>query len=568
MDDIQLTQHSFAVKALNQPQHRFTDLYHLICRNDWIEYALDAVLENVGSRTAGVDGITRKQFAKEKFRAEFVTQLRSDLKANTYRSFPARRHWIPKPSGGQRGLGIPTLRDRVVQMLLKMLLEPIFESDFLDCSSGFRPGRRTMDCIAECYAHITSLHKYFWIVEGDIRKCFDRINHAILLRLIERRVNDRQILTLVQRFLQAGILEDGLLSPTTEGTPQGGIVSPLLANIYLHELDRWWWENMGKLSNYEKGKRRKQGKANFRLMRYADDFILLTNGTKEEAYALRDAVQQFLQEHLHLELNLEKTQVTHVTDGFDFLGFHIQYLQPLDNKAWLRVIPSANNVHRFKEKVQEMTNRRQVFDTPLNKVMALNRVLRGWIMYYRHVSVKRIASKLDWWVGQRLVGWLEDKHKSGYRSIKARYELQETKSRRNYGVRNTTGGTTFLFLMADVHLKPYRALKRQNPYLSPAHAYLTQADTGTQMPLDEDIWLGQSNISEWLETRQQILERDHYRCQQCGSLDDLDVHHIKARQDGGSDDPENLTTLCRQCHVKTASYGRRSNSQNVDNGAG
>jgi RNA-directed DNA polymerase len=567
MDDIQLTQRSFGVKAQHQPQHRFSDLYHLLYRADWIEYALDAVLSNTGSRTAGVDGITRKELANEKFRQQFLTELRNDLRAGTYRPQPARRHWIPKASGGQRGLGIPTLRDRVVQMLLKMLLEPIFESDFLDCSHGFRPGRRTMDCIAECYSHITRLHKYFWIVEGDIRKCFDRINHPILLRLLERRVADRRVVGLIERFLRAGLMEDGLFGPTPEGTPQGAIISPLLANVYLHELDRWWWERMGQLPLNEKRKRRYHGRANYRLVRYADDFILLCNGTKEQAVALRGEVEQFLREHLHLELNREKTHVTHASEGFDFLGFHVQYLEPSDNKPWLRVIPAADNVHRFKEKVRQITSRRQVFDTPYNKVLALNRVLRGWIGYYRHVSAKRIATKLDWWVGQRLVGWLEDKHKSGYRRVQAQYELQETKHRKNYGVRNPQGGITFRFLMADVPLRPYRRLKRPNPYLGDKPCQ-TQPNTTAQTPFEPNTWLGQNSNSEWLELRQQVLERDGYCCRECGNAEDLDVHHIQARHNGGQDEPANLVTLCRVCHTKTVSYGVKRPKRSADDGAG
>lgn len=567
MDDIQLTQHSFAVKAHHQPQHRFTDLYHLVYRQDWIEFALNTVLENEGSRTAGIDGITKKDFADAKFRVDFIEQLRNDLKAMTFHPYPAKRKWIPKSSGGQRGLGIPVIRDRVVQMLLKMLLEPIFESDFLDCSSGFRPGRRTMDCIATCYSLINSAHKYFWVVEGDIRKCFDRINHSILIELVERRIGDRRIIALIQRFLDAGIMEDGLVNSTPEGTPQGAVISPLLANIYLHEFDLWWWNKVGKLSNYEKSKRRRKREANFRLIRYADDFILLTNGTKEQALALREEVQQFFQERLHLELNLEKTHVTHVTEGFDFLGFHIQYLQPSDNKPWLRVVPSEENVTRLKMKIRAMTSRSQVWDSPLNKVMALNRVLRGWIMYYRHVSVKRIATKLDWWVGQRLVGWLEDKHKLGYRRIQAMYELEEKKCRKNYGVRNAQGKVTFRFLMADVHLTPYKASRRNNPYLN-NEAYATQPTNDEAFPLLENAWTGYSDNAKWQEIRLQVLERDGYRCQQCKSLDDLDVHHIKARLDGGDDLLGNLVTLCRTCHIKTASWGRNSAQRNVDNGAG
>src|SRR5215211_5110247 len=168
MDDITKTQQSFAIKALHNPEHRFADLYHLICRDDWIAFALRAVLSNTGSRTAGIDGISKKQLATEENHARFIAELQADLKAGRFKPLPGRRQYIPKDGGKMRPLGIPTIRDRVVQMLVKMLLEPIWESDFLDCSQGFRPGRRTMDSIRICQSRITTQNKYLWVVEGDI----------------------------------------------------------------------------------------------------------------------------------------------------------------------------------------------------------------------------------------------------------------------------------------------------------------------------------------------------------------------------------------------------------------
>lgn len=173
MDAINLTQHSFALKAKHNPEHRFRDLYHIICRQDWIGHALSAVLANEGARTAGVDGVTRKKFKDATYCADFVNDLQQELKSRAYQPMPARRKWIPKPKGGKRPLGICIIRDRTVQMLLKMLIEPIAESDFLECSYGFRPGRRTMDCIGICWRYIQSRTKFYWVVEGDIKGCFD-----------------------------------------------------------------------------------------------------------------------------------------------------------------------------------------------------------------------------------------------------------------------------------------------------------------------------------------------------------------------------------------------------------
>jgi len=283
MDDIRKTQESFARKAQTQPEHRFGDLYHLICSADWIRFALEKVLSNPGSRTAGIDKISRRDLKEEEQKAVFIRALRAELKAGTYRPQPVKRRWIPKANGKQRPLGIPTVKDRVVQMTLKMLLEPIWESDFLGCSNGFRPGRRTMDSISLCRSRITTQNKYLWVVEGDIKGCFDHVQHEILLRLVKQRVQDKRVITLIETMLKVGIMENGLFLHTEEGTPQGGILSPLLANIYLHQFDLWWWEKYGKLTLYEKAKRRRAGIGNCILTRYADDFILLCNGSKNRS---------------------------------------------------------------------------------------------------------------------------------------------------------------------------------------------------------------------------------------------------------------------------------------------
>jgi RNA-directed DNA polymerase len=252
---------------------------------------------------------------------------------------------------------MPTIKDRVVQELLRLLLEPIWESDFLECSQGFRPRRRTMDCIAECYSRIQPRIKCYWIIEGDIRKCFDRIDHQTLLKLIRRRIADRRIVCLIEQILKAGVLEANSFQETPQGSPQGGILSPLLANIYLHELDTWWWTRYGGLSRWEKTKRRQEHKGNCMLTRYADDFLLLCNGPRQEVERLRNEIRDFLQTELHLELSEDKTRITHASDGFDFLGYHIRWETPANGKPWLRVTPTQKSVKRLKDTIRHMTCR-------------------------------------------------------------------------------------------------------------------------------------------------------------------------------------------------------------------
>src|SRR6266702_6855689 len=292
-------------------------LYRLICQEEWIHRALSLVLSNQGAKTAGIDGVTKKMLDAPEAYIALIRELQQELREKRFRPAPVRRIYIPKSNGKMRPLGIPTLKDRVVQMLLKMVLEPIWESDFLNCSNGFRPGRKTMDCIAALDSYINNRTKFYWVIEGDIKGAFDNVQHDSLLKCLAERIADQRLLKLIKGFLKAGLMEHGLFQRTELGVPQGAICAPLLANVYLHQLDRYWWNKSGSLSPKEKERRRKKHQANCALIRYADDWLLLTNGSKAEAYRLRDEFQTFLSEELKLELSVEKTHITHVNDGFD-----------------------------------------------------------------------------------------------------------------------------------------------------------------------------------------------------------------------------------------------------------
>lgn len=556
MDDLRKTQQSFARKARAQPEHRFGDLYHLICREEWLREALHHVLANAGSRTAGIDGISRKQLKEETAQTQFLQELRGELKAGSYRPQPVRRHWIPKANGKKRPLGIPTLKDRVVQMTLKLLLEPIWESDFLDCSNGFRPGRRTMDSIRVCQSRITTQNKFYWIIEGDIQGCFDHVQHAILLKLIGRRIKDERVLALITTMLKAGMMEAGLFQHTPEGTPQGGILSPLLANIYLHELDRWWWDSYGRLTPVEKARRRKAGTGNCILTRYADDFVLLCNGPRAEAERLREEVRQVLWEKLRLELSMEKTQITHATDGFDFLGYHLHWCLPKQGKPWLRVTPSAKSVDRFKRTVKDLTRRDTFYQAPQEKIRNLNQVMRGWNQYYEYVNATHTASKLAFWANRRLFLWLAKRHKRGAQWVIRAYRHREQRGRYNrwnLGVKDETGQLVFLYQLTDLRRHIYYPCRHPHPYLIEAEA----TDDFPDEPFPR-FWDGKTTPrkAEWVERRVAVLERDGHRCTLCGSMLNLHIHHRRARRSGGTDQMDNLQTLCERCHALTPTWGR------------
>ncbi len=555
MDDITKTQQSFARKALTDPTHRFEDVYHLICREEWIRFALSHVLGNKGSRTPGMDGVTRRKFESETYTTRVIEQLQQQLRTSTYRPNPVKRLYIPKPNGKKRPLGISTIQDRVVQMLLKMLMEPIWESDFLDCSSGFRPNRRTMDCIAMCYRLINDSNKYYWVVEGDITGCFDHVQHDILLNLISKRIRDSRVLRLIELFLSAGVMEESLFHKTDEGTPQGGIAAPLWANIYLHELDRYWWGQYNTFTPHQRAKRREQGIGNCRLLRYADDFLILTNGPKAEAERLRGEFQAFLQDTLKLELSEDKTLVTHVNAGFDFLGFHIRrYINPKQGSQPVTLVtPSGKSVERLKAKIRHMTGHERRLDHPYLKFQAVNQLLRGWMGYYQHVNAKDIVNGLQFWVNERVLRWLISHHRCRVGDALSMYR-HEDKGRKNLAVKDAKGQLLYLYILDRHSITRYLDQKRTNPYL--AHWVTELQPTPEQPNLDpQQTWNGEEHFPGWQEAKMSRLSIDGGCCTRCGATDNLDVHHLHKRRWNerrqGNDDPTHLRTLCERCHVET-----------------
>jgi RNA-directed DNA polymerase len=285
--------------AAADPGRRFDDLFNFVYDPATLIVAFDRVAGNTGSRTAGVDGLTVADVEEQIGVPGFLDDLRAHLKAGTFRPLPVRERKIPKPggSGKVRSLGIPTVADRVVQAALKLVLEPIFEADFLPVSYGFRPMRRAHDAIAEIHRFGTL--GYRWVLDADIEACFDSIDHTALMDRVRRRVKDKRVLLLVKAFLKAGILTElGENRDTHTGTPQGCILSPLLANIALAVLDEHLhrgWQSTGEMATASRrARRRSQGQPNWRVVRYADDFVVLVHGTRADVEALRGGVADVL----------------------------------------------------------------------------------------------------------------------------------------------------------------------------------------------------------------------------------------------------------------------------------
>jgi RNA-directed DNA polymerase len=377
--------------------------------------AWDRVRGNKGARTAGVDGQTAASIQVMHGVEEFLDWLRCSLKGRSFQPLPVRERMIPKTGRKLRRLGIPTVADRVVQASLKLVLEPIFEADFLPCSYGFRPKRRAHDAVAEVRYLATRPRCYEWVVEGDIKACFDEIDHAALLGRVRSRIGDKRVLGLIKAFLKAGILtEDRLLEETTAGTPQGGILSPLLANVSLTVLDEFIAQSPGgpASSSVERARRLRQGRPNFRLVRYADDWCLLVKGTRADAEAFRDQIAEVLATTMGLRLSEDKTLVTHIEKGLDFLGWRIQrHRKRGTSRRYVYVYPAKKAVQAAKRKIKMLCRQvgpNQSLDDLLRRV---NSMLRGWCGYFKPGVSSVVFCYLSHYTWQRVWRWLRRKHR-------------------------------------------------------------------------------------------------------------------------------------------------------------
>ncbi|MFB8306893.1 group II intron reverse transcriptase/maturase [Kitasatospora purpeofusca] len=397
--------------ANDDPHRRFDDLFNLVTDPAFLLMAWNRVRGNKGARTAGVDGKTARSIEAGQGVEVFLDGLRSQLRDGSFRPVPVRERMIPKANGKLRRLGIPTVADRVVQASLKLVLEPVFEADFLPYSYGFRPNRRAQDAVAE--TRYLASHSYEWVVEGDITACFDEISHTALMDRVRDRIGDKRVLALVKAFLKSGILSrDGALTDTRTGTPQGGILSPLLANIALSVLDEHIAQASGGsgASTEERRRRRRRGLPNYRLVRYADDFLVLVSGSREHAEELRGDVAEVLKP-MGLRLSVEKTRITHIDEGFDFLGWRIQrHRKRGTDRQYIYTYPARKSVRSVTAKVKELTSRQNV-GLPLTTLLhRLNQVLRGWCAYFRP-GVSNVAfCYLGHYTWMRVVRWIRRKH--------------------------------------------------------------------------------------------------------------------------------------------------------------
>ena len=396
--------------ATEDPGRRFDDLYNLIHHPDFLAVAWERVRGNKGARTPGVDRVIPAFISDEADVEAFVNDTRDKLKTRTFTPLPVRERMIPKAGqpGRFRRLGIPSAMDRLVQASLVLVLEPIFEADFKPVSYGFRPKRRAQDAIAEIHAF--GSRNYHWVFEADITACFDELSHSAILARVRRRVGDKRILALVKAFLKSGIMsEAGHIQGTASGTPQGGIASPLLANIALSVLDEYFCVKDDHGTRWRREAHRKHGGAYYRIVRYADDFVIMVCGSRAHADALWDEVATVLAP-LGLRLSETKSRVCHLDEGFVFLGFHIQRRRKKGTNRWLvYTYPAKKALLSILAKVRGLTNRSR-HRTLEDLLRQLNPALRGWCHYFRHGVSKATFHYLDAFTWRRVTAWLRKRH--------------------------------------------------------------------------------------------------------------------------------------------------------------
>jgi len=404
-DKIRTLQRKLYVKAKAEPEFRFYLLHDKICRADILAHALALARRNDGS--AGVDGVTFDDIERAGVEA-WLEALREDLASMTYRPMPVRRVMIPKPGGGERPLGIPTIRDRVAQTAAKLVLEPIFEADFEDCAYGYRPERSAGDAIRATHRLIRQ--GYADVVDADLSKYFDSIPHAELLKSVARRVVDARVLRLIKLWLSAPVEErDGAGKRrmsggkgNRKGTPQGGVVSPLLANLYMNRFLKFW--------------RLKECGKTFRasVVNYADDFVILSRGKAAEALAWTRAVMT----RLGLTINEAKTSVRNArADDFDFLGYTFGPRYGRDGNPYLGARPSKKSLRRIKGKISDLLRPCQMGDWPGVR-KRLNRLLGGWSAYFGYGTLNAAYRAVDRHVCDRIRRFLNRRAKRGGRGAR------------------------------------------------------------------------------------------------------------------------------------------------------
>ena len=395
IDKVRQLQRNLYLSA-KKGRRRYHAIYDKVYREDVLKEAWKRVRANKGA--GGIDEITIKDI--ERYGIEkFLTEIGETLKENRYKAQPVKRVFIEKADGKQRPLGIPTVKDRVIQMAVKMMIEPLFEADFKENSYGFRPKRSAKMALEEVRKACNN--KGYYVIDADIKSYFDNINHEKLMLLIEQRISDRRILKLIRNWLKAGVMNEGKLEESEMGSAQGGVISPLCANIYLNVLDIIW---------------EKQGKEYGKLVRYADDQVIICKNKKNATHAM--GILRKVMQKLDLELNEEKTKIVSMwdgTEGFDFLGMHHRRMTSETSKGVkyreTYQYPSKKAMEKMRQTIKQVLASRAMLLKDMEYLKEiLNLKIRGWKNYYGVRTAKRWLNSIDWYVIRRYTIWYNKKH--------------------------------------------------------------------------------------------------------------------------------------------------------------
>jgi RNA-directed DNA polymerase len=429
-------QRKLATWSTADSERKFDRLLRIIADRSWLQEAARISLASSGAKTPGIDGVSKHALLA--VLPDELERLRGELLSGSYQPAPARRVYIPKANGKQRPLGIPTLRDRIVQRAMLMVMEPIWESDFHRLSYGFRPELSVHHAIRTVKLQLqeSPSGRGRWIIEGDLASYFDTVHHRLLMRSLRKRICDQRFLNLIWKLINAGHVDRGLFCAASEGVPQGGVISPLLSNIMLNEFDQWletkylskkvrkdrWAWNFGIQQGRPIAVREnRQWKPAVAYCRYADDFVVIVKGTKTDAAAIREECREFLEGELMLTLNLEKTHVTHVNDGFVFLGHRIiRKRGPRGTMHVVTTIPREKQ-RNFAAKLTKALSG-NYSENKIDRVEQLNRQLAGWVNFYRFTDYTAIVfGKLDRVVFWKLAHWLARKYRTSVKSLIRRW---------------------------------------------------------------------------------------------------------------------------------------------------
>ena len=576
MNNVEQERAHLARLAAAEPHKRFRRLYRLVCQPAWLEMALDAIRTNKGFNTPGTDGVRGTDLTQEQ-----LDRLAEKLRAGTYQPMPVRRVFIPKRNGKRRPLGLPSAEDKVVQSAIKLILEPLYEPVFRSCSHGFRPQRSCHTALQTILLRGTPT----WILEGDLERYFDTIDHGVLLTLLRKRIADERLIELIRLFLKAGYLEEWHWYATWSGTPQGSVISPVLANVVLHELDQYMEDVLGANRRKETGYKRRNpayNRVNLRVtrcshrltqetdpvkranllrqlrawkaerartrstlperslgyVRYADDWTLTLHGyAKDEARAIKEQLAEWLRTTLKLTLSADKTAITHWSERVPFLGYEIRGIKSRATGAGRPprlLIPQAAEA-RVRHTVARLT--RHTFVEPGDMIDGVNRVLRGWMHYYAYAAnphrvFARVLHDAFW----KLVRYVNKRHKvHGARKALRRY----------YGTVN--GRKTFVFSSPKTgrQVALIRSIGRKSLY------DLKRADAAVdRVPTPWTVYSASVGRSPWQRAEVRSIQGD--RCAQCANPV-VEVHHRRALSNRINQAQAGYQArtigLCHACHL-------------------